>query len=150
MSADTLAKLKLDDLELPDKVDAAQAARRMELWNTLERKFLEHRNETSFDAHNALYRKAAELMRPEVRAAFDLADESDKVRRRYGTGIFGQGCLLARRLVERGVPFVEVALGDGLGWDTHQDNFRRVKQLSTELDTGWAALMSELQDRGLL
>ena len=150
MSASNLANLKLDDLELPSGVDAAQATRRMELWNTLEKKFLEHRNESSFDAHNALYRKAAELMRPEVRAAFDLADEPDKIRRRYGTGIFGQGCLLARRLVERGVPFVEVALGDGLGWDTHQDNFRRVKQLSAELDAGWATLMSELQDRGLL
>ena len=91
-----------------------QAAKRMELWKTLEQKFFEHRNGTSFDAHNALYRKAAEMMRPEVRAAFDLTGEPDKVRRRYGTGIFGQGCLLARRLVERGVPFVEVALGDGL------------------------------------
>jgi uncharacterized protein (DUF1501 family) len=150
MSPGSLANLKLDDLELPGGVDAAQATRRMELWNKLEQKFLEHRNETSFDAHNSLYRKAAELMRPEVRAAFDLADEPDKVRRRYGTGVFGQGCLLARRLVERGVPFVEVALGDGLGWDTHQDNFRRVKQLSSELDAGWATLMSELQDRGLL
>ena len=104
----------------------------------------------SFDAHNALYRKAAEMMRPDVRAAFDLSTESDKVRRQYGTGVFGQGCLLARRLVERGVPFVEVALGDGLGWDTHQDNFRRVKTLSEELDAGWATLMTELQDRGLL
>jgi hypothetical protein len=145
-----LANLKLDDLELPANVNVDQAARRMELWKTLEKKFFEHRGGTSFDAHNALYRKAAELMRPEVRAAFDLADEPDKVRRQYGTGIFGQGCLLARRLVERGVPFVEVALGDGLGWDTHQDNFRRVQRLSAELDLGWATLMSELHDRGLL
>jgi uncharacterized protein (DUF1501 family) len=145
-----LADLKLDDLELPAGVDAAQATRRQELWNTLQHKFFEHRNGTSFDAHNALYRKAAAMMRPEVRAAFDLAGEPDNIRRRYGTGIFGQGCLLARRLVERGVPFVEVALGDGLGWDTHQDNFRRVQRLSAELDVGWATLMSELQDRGLL
>jgi uncharacterized protein (DUF1501 family) len=64
--------------------------------------------------------------------------------------LFGQGCLLARRLVERGVPFVEVALGGGLAWDTHQDNFRQVRRLSEELDSGWAALMSELQERGLL
>jgi uncharacterized protein (DUF1501 family) len=58
--------------------------------------------------------------------------------------------LLARRLVERGVPFVEVGLGDGLGWDTHQDNFRLVRRLSEELDAGWATLMRELQERGLL
>lgn len=146
----TLPNLKLADLELPPNVDAKEAARRIELWKTLEHKFFEKRSGTSFDAHNALYRKAAEMMRPEVRAAFDLADEPEKVRRQYGTGIFGQGCLLARRLVERGVPFVEVALGDGLGWDTHQDNFRRVRQLSSELDAGWATLMTELQDRGLL
>jgi hypothetical protein len=146
----TLANLKLDDLELPAGVDVEQATKRMELWNTLERKFFENRRGTSFDAHNALYRKAVEMMRPEVRAAFDLADEPDKVRRQYGTGIFGQGCLLARRLVERGVPFVEVALGDGLGWDTHQDNFRQVQRLSAELDAGWATLMSELHERGLL
>jgi uncharacterized protein (DUF1501 family) len=150
MGAGTFANLKLDDLELPTNVDPAQATMRMELWNTLQQKFFEHRNGTSFDAHNALYRKAAEMMRPEVRAAFDLADEPEKTRRRYGPGIFGQGCLLARRLVERGVPFVEVALGEGLGWDTHQDNFRRVQRLSAELDVGWATLMSELQDRGLL
>jgi uncharacterized protein (DUF1501 family) len=146
----SLANLKLDDLELPPTIDGEQASKRMELWKTLERKFFEQRNGTSFDAHNALYRKAAEMMRPEVRAAFDLTGEPDQVRRRYGTGIFGQGCLLARRLVERGVPFVEVALGDGLGWDTHQDNFRRVQRLSAELDAGWATLMSELQERGLL
>lgn len=145
-----LVDLKLADLELPPNVDAGQAARRIELWKTLEQKFLEKRSGSSFDAHNALYRKAAEMMRPEVRAAFNLADESDKVRRQYGTGIFGQGCLLARRLVERGVPFVEVALGDGLGWDTHTDNFRRVRTLSEELDSGWATLMTELKDRGLL
>ena len=135
---------------MPPGVDANQAARRLELWNTLERKFLESRHGNSFDAHNALYRKAAALMRPDVRAAFDLSAESETVRRKYGPGVFGQGCLLARRLVERGVPFVEVALGDGLGWDTHQDNFRRVRQLSEELDAGWATLMSELQERSLL
>jgi hypothetical protein len=145
-----LADLKLDDLELPAGVDAKQAARRMELWNTLERKFLAGRSGASFDAHNALYRKAADMMRPEVRAAFDLSSEPDEVRRRYGTGIFGQGCLLARRLVERGVPFVEVGLGDGLGWDTHADNFTQVRRLSGELDSGWATLMTELQERGLL
>jgi uncharacterized protein (DUF1501 family) len=148
--AGTIAALKLDDLELPANVDAGQATKRIELWNTLEKKFFENRNAASFNSHHALYRKAAEMMRPEVRAAFDLSQESDKVRRQYGTGIFGQGCLLARRLVERGVPFVEVALGDGLGWDTHQDNFRRVKTLSAELDAGWATLMSELRDRNLL
>jgi uncharacterized protein (DUF1501 family) len=142
--------LKMEDLELPQNVNADEAARRLALWSTLEKKFLDGRHTNAFDTHNALYRKAADLMRPDVRAAFDLTGESDKVRAEYGPGVFGQGCLLARRLVERGVPFVEVALGQGLGWDTHQDNFRRVKTLSQELDSGWATLMSELKDRDLL
>jgi hypothetical protein len=144
------AELKLDDLELPSGVDELQATRRMKLWNAMEQKFLEGRKADSFAAHNALYRKAADLMRPEVRAAFDLSEEPDDVRKRYGRGLFGQGCLLARRLVERGVPFVEVALGDGLGWDTHADNFDKVEELSGQLDAGWATLMRELDERGLL
>ncbi|HEX6961568.1 MAG TPA: DUF1501 domain-containing protein [Lacipirellula sp.] len=142
--------LKLRDLELPKGVSDLQASRRMKLWNAMEAKFLRDRQADSFAAHNELYRKAADLMRPEVRSAFDLDEETEETRKRYGRGVFGQGCLLARRLVERGVPFVEVALGDGLGWDTHADNFRMVKDLSKRLDRGWATLMTELDERGLL
>jgi hypothetical protein len=144
------AALKLDDLELPSGVGEAQAMRRMKLWNAMEKRFLNDHSAASFNAHNALYRKAADMMRPEVRAAFDLSQEPDDVRKKYGPGMFGQGCLLARRLVERGVPFVEVSLGAGLGWDTHADNFNLVKALSGELDAGWATLMTELSERGLL
>src|SRR5262249_13923809 len=70
--------------------------------------------------------------------------------------LFGQGCLLARRLVERGVPFIEVTLStapginNGIGWDTHQNNFDSVKSLSQVLDQAWATLMSDLRMRGLL
>ena len=86
-------------------------------------------------------------MRPEAAAAFRLDDESEKVRDSYGRGLFGQGCLLARRLVERGVPFVEVSLD---GWDTHQDNFERVKVLSGQVDAAYSSLLADLTDRGLL
>jgi hypothetical protein len=85
--------------------------------------------------------------------AFNLEEEPSKVREAYGNSIFGQGCLLARRLIEHGVPFIEVSLGTnsgGAGWDTHSDNFNQVKQLSSTLDAGWAALMSELNERNLL
>jgi len=73
----------------------------------------------------------------------------------YGRNPFGQGCLLARRLVERGVPFVEVTLSsvDGtmpLGWDTHAQNFDAVTKLSGVLDAGWSTLMTDLRTRGLL
>jgi uncharacterized protein (DUF1501 family) len=79
--------------------------------------------------------------------AFDLTTEKDKTRDDYGRNLFGQGCLLARRLVERGVPFIEVNLG---GWDTHQNNFDQVKNLAGILDSGWASLMADLRERGLL
>ncbi|HTU90767.1 MAG TPA: DUF1501 domain-containing protein, partial [Gemmataceae bacterium] len=65
----------------------------------------------------------------------------------YGSGRFGYGCLLARRLIESGVSFVEVTLG---GWDTHQNNFERVKQLSHQCDPAMAALVHDLKQRGLL
>ena len=68
--------------------------------------------------------------------AFDLTQEPAAVRKAYGEGRFGEGCLLARRLVEAGVPFVEVTLG---GWDTHQNNFDRVKNLSGQVDPGHVA-----------
>jgi hypothetical protein len=144
------ADLRLDDIELPSGVDQAQAERRMALWSSLEQRFLDQQAAPSFESHHALYRKAADMMRPEVRAAFDLSQESDDVRTKYGPGQFGQGCLLARRLVERGVPFVEVGLGGGLGWDTHADNFNQLKRLLGELDAGWSTLMTELAERNLL
>jgi uncharacterized protein (DUF1501 family) len=84
---------------------------------------------------------------------FDLSTESEKLREEYGRSIFGQGCLLARRLIEHGVACVEVSLGTnsgGPGWDTHSANFSTVKNLSAELDAGWATLMKDLADRGLL
>jgi hypothetical protein len=91
-------------------------------------------------------------MRSSAAKALKLDDEPAKLRDEYGRNVFGQGCLLARRLVESGVPFVEVCLGGpgGVGWDTHTDNFERVKQLSQTLDAGWSALLDDLSGRGLL
>ena len=146
----TLPLLKLEHIHHPSSVTSGQLERRMLLWRQLEKNFLKNRKIDSFQAHHDLYLKAAGLMKPEVKDAFDLTQETPKVRERYGPGLFGQGCLLARRLVERGVPLVEVALGEGLAWDTHQDNFLRVQQLSRELDAGWGTLIMELQERGLL
>ena len=69
-------------------------------------------------------------MRTAARNAFNLDEETASVRDAYGRNLFGQGCLLARRLVERGVPFVEVTLGEPnnpIGWDTHGQNFENVQ-----------------------
>jgi uncharacterized protein (DUF1501 family) len=93
-------------------------------------------------------------MRTAASRAFDLGEEAPKLRDAYGRTLFGQSCLLARRLVERGVPFVEVTLdqvgGGFLGWDTHINNFEGVKQLSAVLDPAWATLLADLSERGLL
>ena len=89
-----------------------------------------------------------------VSQAFSLEQESAETCDAYGKGRFGQGCLMARRLIEQGVPFVEVSLGSfaggNIGWDTHQDNFTQVQTLSEELAQGWSTLMRELKERNLL
>lgn len=100
------------------------------------------------------YERAVRLMQTAAASAFNLDEERPALRNRYGRNLFGQGCLLARRLVERGVPFIEVTLGSAngvsVGWDTHSANFDAVRRLSAVLDPAWATLMEDLQERGLL
>jgi hypothetical protein len=139
--------LKVQDLQPPSDVSRAQADARIDLMRGLANDFVSSRPGVAPLSHQAAYTRALRLMRSEAAHAFDLNGEPARVRDRYGRNLFGQGCLLARRLVERGVPFVEVTLD---GWDTHQDNFNQVKRLSQTLDPAWAALMDDLQDRGLL
>ncbi|MCB1086403.1 MAG: DUF1501 domain-containing protein [Verrucomicrobiae bacterium] len=98
-------------------------------------------------AYSEMYDDAVTLMKSADLAAFDLTQEDDKVRDAYGRNSFGQGCLLARRLVENDVRFVEVTLGS---WDTHVSNFLRVPDLCSSLDQGFATLLSDLEQRGLL
>jgi uncharacterized protein (DUF1501 family) len=151
--AGSYAELRVDDLRLPDGVGKAQYDGRLDLWRSLQDNFLARHKAASPMAHDTVYQRAVKLMNSEAAKGFDLSEEPDKVRDAYGRGRFGQGCLMARRLIERGVSFVEVSLGFGngtIGWDTHANNFATVKQLSAELDAGWATLMSELSDRGLL
>src|SRR5262249_10539838 len=87
------------------------------------------------------------LQRLAAARAFDLSEGKDSLRDRYGRSVFGQGCLMARRLVERGVPFVEVTLD---GWDTHDNNFEQVKAMGGALDPAMSTLMAHLEERGLL
>ncbi len=147
--------LKVADLEPPEKVDSATVDARLNLLGSLNERFISQHAVASAVGHRVAYERAVRLMRSEAGKAFDLEEESDKVRDAYGRNRFGQGCLLARRLVERNVPFVEVTLSgvdgnQGLGWDTHADNFESVRRLSGVLDAAWSTLMTELQERGLL
>jgi hypothetical protein len=146
--------LKVKDLAPPKDVGNAHADARIDLLKDMERDFIGRHPDVSPQSHLTAYDRAIRLMRTDAAKAFNLDEEKGEVRDRYGRNLFGQGCLLARRLVERGVPFVEVTLGGvnggAFGWDTHQDNFNQVKRLSEVLDPAWAALMSDLKDRGLL
>jgi uncharacterized protein (DUF1501 family) len=98
-------------------------------------------------AHHTTYQRAVTLMQSKEARSFDLSQETEATKSRYGGTKFGEGCLLARRLIETGVRFVEVGLG---GWDTHQNNFARVKQLSQQVDPAMSALLTDLKERGLL
>jgi len=104
---------------------------------------------------NPYYERAFDLLSSSrAHAAFDLAAEPDRVRERYGRSKFGQSVLLARRLVEAGVRFVNVHwpnVGGGANWDTHSNGFRRLKEnLLPPTDRALAALLDDLSDRGLL
>lgn len=146
-----LADLGVDFLSLPPGIDQSRHDARLALWKQQQDQFLAGHPSGAAEAQATIFQSAVKMMHPEAASAFDLSQEKTKVRESYGKGTFGQGCLIARRLVERGVPFVEVTLGgNGLGWDTHQNNFNTVKRLSQELDQGWSTLMTELAERGLL
>jgi hypothetical protein len=152
--AGNYAQLGVDDLTGPSGVQQAQVDSRLALWQSLQDGFLSRHRSASPVVHNTVYQRAIRMMRSEAAQAFDLTGEPEAVRDAYGRGRFGQGCLMARRLIERGVPFVEVSLGaingGSLGWDTHLNNFATVRALSAELDAGWATLMTDLDERGLL
>jgi hypothetical protein len=140
-----------DPARMPDNVATgisdARYQRRLGLLGEIENEFAQRGGEIVVDNHRRIYDKASKLVLSPKTKAFDLSQEPQSVREKYGSGSFGQGCLLARRLIETGVTFVEVRHGN---WDTHQDNFTRVPQLVREVDPGFAALISDLKERGLL
>jgi hypothetical protein len=138
--------LRVEDLTSPS-IEFDRWQERLSLLRELEQPFHAGRPGPATASHVIAYDRAARLRSPDAIRAFDLSDEADSIRDRYGHSLFGQGCLLARRLVERGVPFVEVTLG---GWDTHNDNFTQVQSLCGTLDAAWTTLLVDLNERGLL
>ncbi|TWU11388.1 hypothetical protein CA54_01950 [Symmachiella macrocystis] len=121
--------------------------KRLGLMKRLEGEFSSRGGATNVTDHGTVYGKASKLvLSPDVKV-FDLESESNEIRAAYGNSNFGRGCLLARRLVETGVTFVEVRHG---GWDTHKDNFERVKKNASDVDPGFATLIHDLKQRGML
>lgn len=134
------------NVELP--VSEERLKRRLNLLGELEQKFAVEQSAQSLVAEReGLYGRGSRLALSPRLEAFDLERESERTRDDYGRNDFGNGCLLARRLVEAGVTFVEVRSG---GWDTHTNNFERVATLSGEVDRGFSTLIGDLQARGLL
>ena len=136
---------------IPDNVSAivgeTRFNRRRGLLDKLENEFASRGGESVVNSHRRIYDKSSKLVLSPMTKTFDLSDESAETKSRYGDTEFGKGCLLARRLVEAGVTFVEVRLN---GWDTHQDVFDGVKGLAGKCDPALAALLSDLRERGLL
>ena len=101
----------------------------------------------SLDAFVQSEDQAYELILGDAGKVFDLSQEKDDVRERYGRNTLGQSCLAARRLVERGVPYVTI---NSRGWDTHRQHFQAMRQRLPQLDRGLATLLQDLSERGLL
>ncbi|MGJ8634705.1 MAG: DUF1501 domain-containing protein [Luteolibacter sp.] len=137
----------LQDSTKPSYVDDGDFERRLTLADRLNSQFHSRYQNADVKAYEELYKDAIALMNSKDLKAFDLSEESAATRKLYGDGNFAQGCLLARRLVEHDVRFVEVQLG---GWDTHYDNFTGVEGRCKEFDQAYAALLTDLEKRGKL
>jgi uncharacterized protein (DUF1501 family) len=140
-----------DPSRMPANVEAVvkgeRFERRLRLMNDLDQSYAKTGSESLVENHRGLYESASRLVKSPRLAAFDISKELTKTQDRYGNSAFGKGCLLARRLVETGVTFVEVQLGN---WDTHDDNHNRCKNLAGQCDPAFAALVADLKERGRL
>lgn len=137
----------LQDSLRPGSISEADFTRRLKLADSLNKQFHTVVNSPAIRDHEGLYTDALRIMRCEDLKAFDLGKEPTEMKTAYGPSRFAQGCLLARRLVEHGVRFIQVTHG---GWDTHYDNFTAVPARCKDLDDGLSALLADLNRRGLL
>jgi hypothetical protein len=127
--------------------DEDRYERRLQFLTELETDYAASGGQQVVADHQKLYGKAAKMILSPQMEAFDIAREPESMRSAYGAGEFAAGCLLARRLVEAGVTFVEVSLGN---WDTHDNNIERSRELCGQLDQPYAQLLADLKQRGLL
>lgn len=128
-------------------VTEVQFNKRLSMVSKFGKRFYDLYPNKKVKGYGEMYADAIRLMRSEDLKAFDIGLEKEATREKYGKDKFGQGCLLARRLIERDVRFVEVGYG---GWDTHNENFDRMPEKVPVLDKALSALLQDLQSRGLL
>ena len=137
---------RIRNLEM--KLDDARLMQRMKALQEIESGFASRTRDLPASEHGKVLKKTFDLMTSSQMEAFRVEKEDDKIKERYGTNGFGQGCLLARRLVEAGVPFIEVDLG---GWDLHQNVHQTLADTKLpQLDQAMSALVEDLEQRELL
>jgi hypothetical protein len=150
------ANFAVDELALPADLPLERLEGRRALLSLVEARSRQAERLASRKAMTASQERGFNLLcSPEVHRAFDLSRESDRLRERYGRTRLGQSLLLARRLVEAGVRFVNVndkiSNGQTANWDSHENNFGRLKNdLLPEADLAFSALIEDLASRGLL
>lgn len=136
---------------LPDNVKAvatgSRASKRLAMLKLQDQAFAEVGATAIAHEHQELYRKAAKMMASDRLKAFTLQGESEKTKANYGDHEFGKSCLTARRLVEAGIPFVEIQRG---GWDMHNNLWQNMPKVAGEVDQGLSTLLTDLKQRGLL
>ncbi len=121
---------------------------RLAMLDVIETSFINSKRGSSPKSHQEIYSKAVNLMTSAQMASFKVDEETPEMIEKYGANNFGRGLLMARRLVETGVPFIEVGMG---GWDLHANVFATLRdQRLPQLDQGIAALTEDLKDRGMI
>ncbi|MFO0805908.1 MAG: DUF1501 domain-containing protein [Gemmataceae bacterium] len=137
----------VQDVTIPTAIGLDRTKRRQSMLETVDA--WHKQTDGTVGERGKFYRQAYDLVTsPAAKRAFNLKEESDKVRDRYGRTRHGQSALLARRLIESGVRFVSV---ETAWWDTHQDNFKLLKDSRLpDVDRWWSALLDDLDERGLL
>ena len=138
-------EVKPANLARLESISDADHRSRDELRTLLSKRFLRNRKSHVADSHNSAFARVRGLMASDE--LFDVSKEPASMRDKYGPTQFGEQCLVARRLVEAGVPFVKVARA---WWDSHGQNFETHRELCADLDRSMTALIDDLKDRGML
>ncbi len=147
---------RVEGLTLPHGLDDARMTGRKRLLDVVDAQIQGLDHVASVSKRNAYVDRAFSILTSaRTRAAFEIQSEPDALRDRYGRNTFGQSCLLGRRLIEAGVRFVQVNMGNGLngayGWDTHDKNFPRMRELLLpKFDPAVSTLLEDMDARGLL
>jgi hypothetical protein len=135
------------NLAPPPGVDQRRRDARLSLLDRLNEEFEKARGDEVVAPHRNMFHRAQRLMDSPKNRAFDVSEEPESVQKLYGQTNFGKACIAARRLLETGVPVVEVVQG---GWDTHNNEHDAIKALAEALDPAFSGLLRDLKDRGLL